>query len=353
MASKYILHYGNIAGLSYYYSRALRKIGIDSRHIIPSYDDTGGTDLNKFDRRLPFEEMLYEKSATKFKMRAKRILLCLQATLKCSLVHYYSNSILKTYDLMLFRTAGLPMIISWAGGEARIVSEARKNNPFFYRELDETHDNMIRKRLATFSKYIDFVATDPELAEYSLYYFKKVFILPQPIDLSTCAYSPPEIGSQSPIVLHIPTHRKVKGTSYIEAAVERLKSEGLDFRFQLMAPLLTQKQVRKQIARAEIYVDELRVGSYGMTAVEAMASGTPTITYIREDLVEKYPPNLPLVNANPDTIYTKLRELIINADLRREIGLSSRKFAEEVHSLEVIGPRLKRIYQEIGLTSNE
>ena len=79
-----------------------------------------------------------------------------------------------------------------------------------------------------------------------------------------------------------------------------------------------------------------------------MSSGKATITYIREDLIEKYPQSLPLVNANPDTIYTKLKELIEDAELRSEIGEKSRKYTEQFHSLDVIGARLLEIYKEIG-----
>jgi glycosyltransferase involved in cell wall biosynthesis len=213
---------------------------------------------------------------------------------------------------------------------------------------DEARDKETRRRLTRLSKGIRYVTTDPEMAEYCLPYFEKVFYTPQPIDLEDIVYQLPQKSSRPPVVMHIPTRREVKGTAYIEAAVERLHSEGFSLDFQVFKPLYTQKQVRKMIATADIYIDELRCGSYGMTAVEAMASGKPTITYIREDLLDKYPADLPLVNANPDTIYAKLKELVVDAELRREIGEKSRKYIEAYHTLEVIGPRLLQIYKDIG-----
>ncbi|MCE7980650.1 MAG: hypothetical protein DYG89_05610 [Caldilinea sp. CFX5] len=80
-----------------------------------------------------------------------------------------------------------------------------------------------------------------------------------------------------------------------------------------------------------------------------MASGKPTLTYIREDLIEQYPKDLPLVNTNPDTIYTRLKELIVDTERRREIGLKSRTYVEKNHALEVVGAKLLQVYQKIGL----
>jgi hypothetical protein len=348
--NKYILQYGNIAAISYYSAVALRKIGLESKNVVANIRDFGGTDQEKDNRQLPFDEILNKTSDAKIFRLLKRFDFCRQTIRDCNLIHYHGGTILpKNIDSTVFQYAGIPMLISWAGGDARIISLARKNNPYFYKMPDEFKDNRTRNHMEAISRHVRYVATDPEMAEYCLPYFEKVFIVQQPMDLSSCYYQPARRKTKSVIILHIPTHREVKGTAYIETAIERLKSDGLSFEFRLLAPTLTQDQVRKEIAKADIYVDELRCGSYGITAIEAMASGKPTLTYIREDLVEKYPHGLPLVNANPDTIYTKLKELILDEELRFVIGKKSREYVEKYHSLEVIGPKLLEIYQEIGL----
>jgi glycosyltransferase involved in cell wall biosynthesis len=346
----YTLHFGQIAGISYYNALALRRMGIDSMNVIPMPADTGGTDRTRYNRQLPFDKALYAESTGAAARFMQEAAFCLSAARHCSLVHYYSAKILRgSLDYRLFKTIGIPMIISWAGGDARIIELARKQNPYFYREPDEQRDRAVREMLKSVSRHIKYVATDPEMAEYSALYFEKIFIIPQPIDLDECTPSPPALETRSPVVLHIPTHREVKGTAHIEAAVARLYSEGVPMVFRALEPNLTQREVRRKIAEADIYVDELRCGSYGITAVEAMASAKPTITYIREDLVEKYPRDLPLVNANPDTVYQQLRTLLLDPGLRRRIGLSSRAYAERHHSLASVGNRLLEVYRQIGL----
>jgi glycosyltransferase involved in cell wall biosynthesis len=354
-SSKYILHYGNVGGWPYQYAKSLRQAGIASQSVSPEKNDIDyvGADGRKLKRQLPTDSFLLDRRFPQLIRLLKKASFSFQSASNCSLVHYHGGPVFGQglLDCRLFKSLHIPMIISWAGGDARLLGMARKNNPYLFRLpgiSDEERDKEVRRRLETISKYVRFVATDPEMAEYSELYFNKVFILRQPIDLTEGKCMFPRRDTKKPVVVHIPTIPIFKGTAYIEATVERLKSEGLDFEFRQMESNLTQEQVRGRLLEADIYVDELLCGSYGLTPIESMSCGKPTITYIREDLVDKYPKELPLVNANPDTIYSKLKELILDAELRYEIGKKSRAYVEKYHSLDVIAPRLVEIYKEIG-----
>lgn len=350
MKKKYILQYGNIAGWPYYYALSLRNIGYNSTSIKPMEEELGGYPGNtKLDRKLPSDITLFNLNTRKMKRKLLKVKLFGNVLNNCSLVHYHGGTILqKQFDARFFKLKKIPLIISWAGGEARIVNLARKNNPYFYRELNQEWDNQIKRNLESIARVVDYVATDPEMAEYSTPFFKKVFLLKQPIDLSEINYCLPSVNNNLPKLLHIPTHPEVKGTKFIINAVDRLKDEGFKFEFFKLDSILTQKQVKSELSKCDVYIDELRCGSYGVTAVEAMACGKPTITFIREDLVEKYPPELPIINANPDTIYEKLKLLLQNPELRYETGKKSRAYIEKYHALEVIGPELIKVYTEIG-----
>jgi glycosyltransferase involved in cell wall biosynthesis len=345
--SKIILQYGNVAGLPYNYSLVLKKMNIDSTHVIPEYRD-----LSNFKRQLPFDKAICNHNVSKFLKCVKIINYFSGMILNTRLIHFHgvSNILNPRINLEhhIFKILKIPTIISFAGEDARIVRLARQRNPYFYRELDDKRDKLIQNRLKQISQYIHYVATDYEMAEYVRPYFEKVFILRQPVDLERITCKIPKEEEKNPLIVHISTKPWVKGTAYIESAINRLKLEGYYFRFKLLQ-FLSQGEVLDEILKADIYVDDLRCGSYGITSVEAMASGKPTVCYIRDDLVEKYPKDLPLVNANPDTIYQKLKELILDSELRHEIGIKSRTYAEKYHSLEVIGPRLLNIYKEIGL----
>jgi glycosyltransferase involved in cell wall biosynthesis len=348
---KHILHYGNVAGLTYYNSVALKMIGLNSVSVNPveEGDYKGYLGIMVKNRQLPADMVLYKSSDSKLEKAAKLGPFFAKSLFSAGLVHYYGGTMIKSaLDAAIFKMAGKPMIISWAGGDARIIKKAREKNPYFYRENNPEWDKKVACRLEIISKSVRFVVTDCEMAEYSRPYFEKVFILEQPIDLSEVFFAIPDEKNSKPKILHIPTSREVKGTRSIREAIEKLRRENLSFEYVELKPDFTQKQMRRIIGQYDIYVDDLRCGSYGITAVEGMASGKPTVTFIRDDLAEIYPKDLPLVNANPDTVYGELKMLIRDAGLRREIGAKSRKYAEDHHSLEVIGPKLLAIYKEIG-----
>lgn len=241
------------------------------------------------------------------------------------------------------------MLVSFGGGDARLIDIARSKNPYFYREMDPARDAKTRGYLTSLSKYVKFAATDCEMEEYVSPYFERVFTFRQPVDLGRFSCTLTEGQQRLPVVLHVPTEPHVKGTEQIVAAAEKLQAEGLRFEFKLVRKL-TQKEFYRELSQCDIYIDELRCGSHGVTAVEAMASGKPTITYIRPDLVEKYPADMPLVNANPDTITDVLRELIEDNAGRADISHRSRAYAEKYHDSKVVAREMLEVYRQIGFS---
>jgi glycosyltransferase involved in cell wall biosynthesis len=344
---KYILQYGSLAGWPYQVAQGLRSAGYNSINVIQE-----NSDVHDLDRRLPHDRAVCRKEASKARKFVDRARFLMQAGSEASLIHYHGGVILRGqwHHLLegpLLKRRGIPMLMSFGGGDARIVSQARAMNPYFYREPDEARDNQIRAYLQSISRYIRYAATDCEMMTYAEPYFEKCFVFRQPVDTGKIAYVAPD-GSRKPVVLHIPTEPQVKGTPFIVAAAERLKNEGYDFEFRLKRQL-TQAQMHTEIAQCDIYVDELRCGSHGVTAVETMAAGKPTMTYLRPDLLARYPADIPLVNANPDTVYDKLKELLSDAALRADISVRSRKYAEKYHDVRVVVQDLIGIYKEIGL----
>jgi glycosyltransferase involved in cell wall biosynthesis len=112
---------------------------------------------------------------------------------------------------------------------------------------------------------------------------------------------------------------------------------------------LTQDEFYRELAACDVYVDELRCGSYGVSAVEAMAAGKPTVTYIRPDLIEQYPADLPIANANPDTIASVLRRLISEPEWRCALSSRSRRYVERHHDSLVVARDMRDIYLQVGL----
>jgi len=127
--------------------------------------------------------------------------------------------------------------------------------------------------------------------------------------------------------------RNIKGTEYVNAAVERLRREGFDVTFVNLQGIPS-RNMRFHQLQADIVVDQLIYGWYGSTSLEALTLGKPVICYIRpswKDYVASFFPewkNCPIISATPDTIYVELRKLVSDVEYRIKVGGESRRFAE-------------------------
>jgi glycosyltransferase involved in cell wall biosynthesis len=148
-------------------------------------------------------------------------------------------------------------------------------------------------------------------------------------------WQPVVSSNDVPLVVHAPTHAGIKGTRFVVESVERLREQGVRFEFALIQGM-TREEARQTYERADIVVDQLLLGWYGGLAVEAMALGKPVIAYIRREDLRFVPDGLsaelPVISAEPTTVYDVLFDLITaGRERREEIGLRSRAFAERWH----------------------
>ncbi|WP_305279206.1 glycosyltransferase [Rhodoferax sp.] len=341
-----VLHFGSLAGWPHTIARVSREMGIDAENVVHVYKDV--LDL---DRKLPYDAAIFTDSdwyASKVLKTARFLLDCPK---KYSIVHYHSTNLLHREIHFLLegpylRKNKLPMVLSLGGGDARLDGDAKSRNKYYYKEPSFLHDLRVKLRWLSWSKNIAVCATDPEMALIASNYFEEVNIFRQPVELRLFPFFPPSETQEDPLVLHVPTNPQVKGTEHIVRAVENLHKKGLKFRFQMVRQL-TQTQFFNTLSHCDIYVDELRCGGHGMTAVESMAMGKPTISYIRDDLVDKYPSDLPIVNANPDTIEEVLERLILDSKMRNLIGVASRQYVEKYHDAKIIMEDLSRVYLKL------
>jgi len=145
--------------------------------------------------------------------------------------------------------------------------------------------------------------------------------------------------------VHAPTDKRLKGTEYILGAVARLEKEHA-LRL-LLLDRVPHRQAIQTYQTADIVVDQVLGGTYGVLAVEAMALGKPVVCYVREDLRETYPEELPIVSANPEDVYQKLKMLVENAPLRHRLGIRGREYVERYHDSMKIAEQLVGLYERL------
>ena len=146
----------------------------------------------------------------------------------------------------------------------------------------------------------------------------------------------------TPVVIHAPTDRHTKGTPFIEKAVQELHSEGLAFEFKLVQNMPHQ-DLMKELNQADILVDQLLGGGFGVLAMEGMASGKPVCGFILPSVRNEIP-DLPIVQCTTDSIKDQLRELILNQNQREMVGHESWAFARKHFDRDTIYEDLWQLY---------
>ena len=166
-------------------------------------------------------------------------------------------------------------------------------------------------------------------------------VIPPGIDVQAIEPAPPG-NSERPLVMHAPSSRTRKGTEHIVAACAEL---GVDLE---IVEGLDHREAFERYRRADVIVDQLNAGWYGVFAIEAMALGKPVVTFLHEDAVrrtqEAFGLEVPIVNATRKTLVEALRPLVASAEERARVGAASRAYVEEVHDLERMTDRLLGLY---------
>ncbi|WP_066892504.1 transferase [Clostridium nigeriense] len=256
---------------------------------------------------------------------------------------YFGTSMTLDYsDLPLLKELGKKVIMQYVGSDVRMYSKAIKLNKYAVAK-DRNEDN-IKRKLEFISRYVPNCLVDYELAEYVKDYHSNIHYIRAAIDLSKykCVK---EVSNKKFKIVHAPTAPEIKGTRYILKAIEELK-EKYDFDFELVQGM-SHEQATKIYEKADLIIDQILIGSYGLFAVESMAMGKPVICWISDFMKEKYPKELPIISANPDNIKEKIEYAIKNKDMLKGIGLEGRKYVEKYHDMNIIAKDMMEIYKEL------
>src|SRR5262249_33803146 len=172
----------------------------------------------------------------------------------------------------------------------------------------------------------------------------KAEMIPPGIALDAIRPVPPSDRAR-PVILHAPSSRRRKGTEHVIAACE-----GLDADLEIVEGL-RHDEAFERFRAADIVVDQLHAGWYGLFAIEAMALGKPVVTHLREEAVARteqvFDVQVPLVSTSKETLDETLRPLVESPEERRRIGAESRAYVERVHDADQNAGRLVEIYESI------
>jgi glycosyltransferase involved in cell wall biosynthesis len=169
-------------------------------------------------------------------------------------------------------------------------------------------------------------------------------VIPPGIDVGRIEPSPPSDRAR-PVILHAPSSRTRKGTEHVLAACEGLDAD------LLLIEGLRHDEAFERYREADIVVDQLNAGWYGLFAIECMALGKPVVSFLHEEAVRRteqaFGVSVPIVRASKDDLRARLEPLVASAAERRRLGAASRAYAEKVHDLERVADRLLALYSRL------
>jgi hypothetical protein len=169
--------------------------------------------------------------------------------------------------------------------------------------------------------------------------------------IEVAAIEPAYPGDRTrPVILHAPSSRRRKGTEHVLAACEGLDAE------LVLVEGIRHDEAFERYRDADIVVDQLNSGWYGLFAIECMALGKPVVSFLHDEAVRRTEEALgvrvPIVRATKDDLRDRLEPLVASATERRRLGAASRAYVEQAHDLERVTDRLLALYARLsgGLT---
>lgn len=241
-------------------------------------------------------------------------------------------------EFPILKKLGKRMISVFCGSDVRhlssysqqfadLISEESFMNPRNTRQ-DLVEDPISRplKNMRMAERYSDLIVSAPINSALAVRPYNHVFV---PINLSE--YKPNIPGREIPIIIHAPSDTGVKGTKPILSALDKIKADNIPFELRFLHGV-PHRQVVTELENADVVVDQLDYPLHGVLGVEAMASGCALASGNREEeKFEPFPPNRPIWHIEQGNVYSQLKRLLTDRELRIRLAREGRKHVERYH----------------------
>lgn len=219
--------------------------------------------------------------------------------------------------------------------------------PLFFKRFGKVvvhwHGSKLRNHGRTFgSKFADAeIVSTPDLLEYA----PEATWVPNSIPWH--GLSKINRDDDKVVIGHAPTNRFYKGTKYFLEAMDQLKKEYPNVKC-LLIENKSHEEALKLLQTCDIVVDSVDIlGWYGVLTNEVQQMGIPCCTWIKPEL-EKFldEPN-GIINVTKDNLKEKLDELILDENLRIELGKQGKKYVNKVHNNKEVCQKIFQTYDSI------
>ena len=144
-------------------------------------------------------------------------------------------------------------------------------------------------------------------------------------------------------ILHAPSDRTRKGTAIILKAMKEVQKR-YPVTFQLLEGI-SNEYVLEHMAQADIVIDQIGPGWYGKVTLEALYSGAVSCFFLNPDLASYIPIEF-YCSITPETMVTRISELIENEGLRDNMRTRGYTYLKTHHDSRKIMQQLLHLYTQ-------
>jgi hypothetical protein len=146
------------------------------------------------------------------------------------------------------------------------------------------------------------------------------------------------------VISHCPTDRRIKSTDLFLEVMERI-SKDYDVEVILIEGVNNEECLSAREA-AHIHFDQIKLGTYGMSAVEGMAMGQVVLCGMSNFALSMCP-EIPIVNVTEETLESTIRHLLKHPGDIMEIGARGREWVKIHHDPATILKQYLYLYDMI------
>jgi hypothetical protein len=157
--------------------------------------------------------------------------------------------------------------------------------------------------------------------------------LPVCIDVEKWSTGRVPLVGEVPVVVHAPSLETVKRSDLIDGALSELQAQGV-IRYRRIVGV-PNSEMPELFADADILLDSVGGGNYGVASCEGMASGLVVVTAIHSDVravVHRLTGfELPIVNTAPDGVADTILRIVGSRAKYQAVALDGVGFVQAVH----------------------
>lgn len=147
-------------------------------------------------------------------------------------------------------------------------------------------------------------------------------------------------------IVHAPTQREAKGSTYILRALEELANRHKG-RFRLtLVENMDRRSALSVIATADLLIDQVLIGWYGGVAVEAMKMGVPVACFINDRDLGFIPTDMareiPVLRINPFDVGEKIAAFLADRDMAAELAAKGAAYVGRWHDPKAVARQVFR-----------